>query len=49
MDWLPFNEFFDELKRSTEPKQLLERLLQGLVKMVGASRGVRSIAGTGPQ
>ena len=48
MDWLPFNAFFDELKRSTEPKQLLERLLQGLVKMVGASRGVVLLREAGP-
>ena len=38
-DWEPFGAFFQKLRQSADTKQVLERLLNGLVKMLSASRG----------
>ncbi len=39
IDWFPYQEFMDKLRLSIEPRDLLEKLLQGLVEHLGAKRG----------
>ena len=39
IEWQPFHTFFDKLRQSADTRELLERLLHGLVKMLRASRG----------
>ena len=39
VDWRPFGAFLEKLRRSSDPKDLLERLLLGLVDIFGAERG----------
>ena len=39
IEWQPFHTFFDKLRQSGDTRELLERLLHGLVKMLRASRG----------
>ena len=39
VDWQPLEAFLEHLRKSTEPKILLERLLLGLVKVFSAQRG----------
>ena len=38
-DWSPFRAFIDRLRRSSDPKDILERMLLGLVELLGAERG----------
>ena len=38
-NWAPFTSFLAKLRSSTEPKDLLERLLLGLVEVLAAERG----------
>jgi len=39
VDWRPFRSFFRQLREPGEPRQILERLLLGLVELFGARRG----------
>ena len=39
VDWQPLEAFLEHLRKSAEPKILLERLLLGLVKVFSAQRG----------
>ena len=39
-DWRPFREFFDLLTKASNPRDLLRRLLQGMVEHTKAQRGV---------
>jgi len=39
IDWKPFEAFFERLRATVEPRDLLERLLLGLVDIFGAERG----------
>ena len=39
MDWRPFKAFVDKLRQCDEPKTLVERLLLGLVELLGAEQG----------
>ena len=39
VDWQPFKSFMDRLRRVTDPKELLERLLLGLVDLLNMERG----------
>ena len=39
VDWFPYKEFMDKLRTAIEPRELLERLLQGLVEHLKAKRG----------
>ena len=39
-DWRPFREFFNLLSKASNPRDLLRRLLQGMVEHAGAHRGV---------
>ena len=38
-DWTPFGSFFDKLRESSDPRELLDRLLHGLVTLLKGSRG----------
>ena len=39
VDWQPFKSFMDKLRRLSDPKELLERLLLGLVDLLNMERG----------
>ncbi len=39
VDWQPFKSFMERLRRVTDPKELLERLLLGLVDLLHMERG----------
>jgi len=39
VDWQPFKAFVERLRRVTDPKELLERLLLGLVEFLSMERG----------
>ena len=40
IDWQPFSDFVNTLRQSTEPKVLVGKLLEGLVQILGVSRGL---------
>jgi len=46
VDWHPFKAFVDKLRQSPEPKTLVERLLVGLVELLGAERGFVLLGGS---
>ena len=39
IDWRPFRSFFRKLKEPGDPREILERLLFGLVEILNAQRG----------